>query len=157
MALTALVISTCVVATSTERVTVPLVITSAVAWAFVPLIQLGTGMWLVRGAAPGRRLTALESYFETHRPWSLFILAFHALMLAWPASRGFALLLAPTALVPIALTVRGLTRMCRETLDVSPGRARRMVMLHQLMTYLVVLAYAGWASAYVPRLVSLIR
>jgi hypothetical protein len=47
--------------------------------------------------------------------------------------------------------------MCRETLDVSPGRARRMVMLHQLMTYLVVLAYAGWASAYVPRLVSLIR
>ena len=157
MALTALVLGTSVVATSTERVTVPLVLTSAVAWAFVPLIQLGTGMWLVRGAATGRRLIALEAYFETHRAWSLFILAFHALMLAWPAARNFALLLAPTAVVPIALTVRGLTRMCRETLGVSPGRARRMVTLHQLMTYLVVAAYAGWASAYVPRLVGLIR
>ena len=157
MALTALVIGTSVVAASTERVTVPLVLTSAVAWAFVPLIQLGTGMWLVRGAVTGRRVGALEAYFGTHRPWSLFILAFHAVMLAWPASRGFALLLAPTAVVPIALTVRGLTRMCRETLGVSSGAARRMVMLHQLMTYFVVAAYAAWAGAYLPRLVGLIR
>lgn len=156
MALTALVISTSVVAASTERVTFPLVITSAVAWAFVPLIQLGTGMWLVRGAT-GRRRDALEAYFETHRPWSLFILAFHASMLAWPAARGFALLLAPTAVVPIALTVLGLTRMCRETLGVSPGPARRMVMQHQLMTYFAVAVYAAWASAYLPRLVGLVR
>ena len=157
MALTALVIGTSVVAASTERVTLPLVLTSAVAWAFVPVIQLGTGIWLVRGAQPGRRIGALEAYFDTHQPWSLFILAFHAVMLAWPASRGFALMLAPTAIVPIAITVRRLTRMCRETLGVSPRAARRMVILHQLMTYVVVAAYVGWASAYVPRLVSLIR
>ena len=157
MSLTALIISASVVAASTERVTVALVLTSAVAWAFVPLIQLGTGLWLVRGAGAGRRLGALEAYFDTHRPWSLFILVFHALMLAWPASRGFALILAPTTVVPIALTVRALTRMCRETLGLTPGAARRMVLLHQCMTYLVIAAYAGWAGAYVPRLVKFIR
>ncbi len=75
MALVALVIGTSVSAAATERVTLSLVLTSALAWSFVPLLQLGTGLWLVRSAGAGRRVAALERYFETHRPWSLFILA----------------------------------------------------------------------------------
>lgn len=157
MALVALAIGTSVAAVSTERVTASLVLNSALAWSFVPLIQLATGLWLVRQAPNRRRIQALEAYFETHRPWSLFILAFHGVMLAWPAARSFTLVLAPAALVPIALTGLALTRVCREVVGVSPLAARRMVLLHQLMTYLVVSAYAAWAAAYVPRLLGLAR
>ncbi|MBA3639487.1 MAG: hypothetical protein H0W53_09405 [Acidobacteria bacterium] len=157
MALVALVIGTSVAAASTERVTASLVLTSAIAWAFVPLIQLGTGLWLIRGAATGRRTHALEAYFDTHRPWSLFILAFHAAILVWPSSRGFALMFVPAAVVPIALTALALTRLCREVLGASAGAARRMVVMHQLMTCAVAGAYAAWASAYLPRLVGLVR
>lgn len=155
MALVALVIGAAVSAAATERVTLSLVLTSALAWAFVPVIQLGTGCWLVRSAAPGRRVRALERYFATHPPWSMFILGFHAVLLGWPPARGYALFLLPLIAIPIALTVRALTSLCREVLGMPAGRARRAVAIHQGMTYAVFLAYAAWASAYVPRVVGL--
>lgn len=157
MALIALVIGTSVAAASTERVTASLVLSCSASWAFVPLIQLSTGTWLLRGAVGGTRTRALEAYFDTHRPWSLFILAFHGLILAWPASRSFVLMLIPAAVLPIALTALALTRLCREVLGVSPAAARRMVLVHQFATYVVVAIYASWASAYLPRLVGLAR
>ena len=156
MALVALVIGTSVAAASTQRVTASLVLTSTLAWAFVPLFQLGTGLWLLRGGAEPRA-HALEAYFETHRPWSLFVLAFHALVVAWPPLRGFTLLLLPVALVPIILTGLALTRLCRKILGVSPAAARRRVLIHQVMTYVSVAGYAAWAGAYLPRLVGLIK
>ncbi len=156
MALVALVIGTSVTAAATERVALSLVVTSAPAWAFVPLLQLGTGLWLVRGVGRGRRVGALERYFDTHRPWSLFILAVHAVLLAWPASRASALMFFPLAAVPIGFTVLGLTAMCREALGMSSSASRRMVLTHQTVTYLMVAAYAAWASAYLPRLVGLL-
>jgi hypothetical protein len=155
MALVALVIGLAVSAAATERVTLSLVLTSALAWAFVPVIQLGTGCWLVRTAAPGRRVAALERYFATHRPWSMSILGFHALMLGWAPARGYALLLLPLIAIPIAMTVRSLTNLCREFLGMPAGQARRAVAVHQGMTYAVVAAYAAWASAYLPRIVGL--
>ena len=157
MALSALVIGTSVAAVSTERVTVSLVLTCALAWSFVPAIQLGTGLWLVRRERGERRMSALERYFETHRPWSLFILAVHGLLLAWPAARPLTLvILCIGAAIPITLTVFALTRLCREALGMSARSARRAVMVHQLMTLLVAAAYMAWASAYYPRLVGLV-
>jgi hypothetical protein len=156
MVLVAVVIGTAVAAAATERLTIDLAVASALAWAFVPVIQLVTGCWLVRGTVPGRRMTALERYFDTHRPWSLFILAFHGLLLAWPPARAYMLLLAPLAAIPIVLTALALTRMCRDVLGMAARDARRSVAIHQAMTYLVVLAYAAWASAYLPRLVGLL-
>lgn len=156
MALVALVIGTSVAAASTERITASLVLTSALAWAFVPALQLMTGLWLVRGAVVERRIRGLEAYFDTHLPWSLSILAVHAVLLVWPATRGSGLTLVALAVVPTALTVVALTRMCREVLGVSAAAARRMVLVHQLLTLLLALAYIGWASAYLPRLVGLV-
>lgn len=155
MALTALVIGTSVAAASTERVTASLVLTSSIAWAFVPLIQLATGLWFVRAASPGARGSALAAYFDTHRPWSLFILAFHAMILMWPASRGFTLMLAPAGVIPIGLTAVALVRLGKNVLGLSAGAARRNVAVHQAMTYVIVAAYAAWASAYLPRLMGL--
>lgn len=156
MALVALVIGTSVAAAATERVTISLVVTSTVAWAFVPVLQLLTGLWLVRAATPGRRLDALERYFATHWAWSLWILAVHAMFLVWPASRGSVLLLLPTAIVPAALTVRALGRLCRDGFGMPPGAARRAVAGHQALTWLLVAAYVAWASAYVPRVVGIL-
>ena len=156
MALIALVIGTAVSTAATERVTLGLVLTSALAWSFVPVLQLGTGLWLVRNAGPGRRMLALERYFDTHPAWSVFILGFHAVLLAWPPSRGYALLLAPLAIFPIVLTMFSLTRLCREVLGMTTGTATRAVLVHQAMTYVVVAVYAGWASAYLPRIIGLL-
>ena len=156
LALTALVIGTSVAVAATERVTVSLVLTSALAWAFVPLIQLLTGLWLVRGAQPERRVEALERYFDTHRPWSLWILGVHAMFLLWPPARGFVLIVIPSCLLPTALTVCALLRVCRGVLGMPASQARRSVMVHQGVTWLVILSYAVWASAYLPRLVGLV-
>ena len=155
MALLALIIGTSVSAAATERVTIVQVLTSAVAWAFVPVIQLATGLWLVRNAAAGRRVAALEHYFATHRPWSLFILSVHAVLLGWTPSRRFALLYLPLAAIPIAMTVIALTRICRDLLGMTAAGARRAVAIHQAITYLVVATYAAWASAYLPRIAGL--
>jgi hypothetical protein len=156
MVLVALVIGASVSAAATERVTLSLILTSTLAWSFVPLLQLATGLWLVRSAGAGRRVRALERYFETHRPWSLFVLAFHALLLGWPPSRGYAPFLAPLAIIPAGVTMLSLMRMCREVLGMTPRRATLAVMVHQAMTYLLVGLYAGWASAYFPRIVGVL-
>lgn len=156
MGLTALVIGTSVAVGATERVTIPLVLTTSLGWAFVPVIQLLTGLLLVRGAARGRRIDALERYFDTHRPWSFWILGVHALSLLVPASRGVPFVLVPLAILPAVLTVRALVRVCREGLGMSATAARRAVALHQAVTYAIVLAYAAWASAYLPRVVGLL-
>jgi len=156
MGLVALVIGTAVAAAATERVTIPLVLTSTLGWAFVPVIQLLTGLLLVRGVAPGRRVYALERYFDTHRPWSLWILGVHAVFLLVPASRGVALVITPLAILPAVLTVRALVKVCREVLGMPATAARRAVALHQAVTYVIVLAYAAWASAYLPRAAGLL-
>ena len=155
MALVALIIGTSVSAAATERVTIAQVLTSTVAWAFVPVIQLATGVWLVRHAGAGRRVGALERYFATHRPWSIFILSVHGVLLGWTPSRAYALFFLPLAAIPIAMTVTALNRICRDTLGMPPAGARRAVGIHQAMTYIVVAAYAAWASAYLPRIAGL--
>ena len=153
MALVALIIGTSVAAAATERLTLPLVLGSAMAWSFIPVIQALTGLWLVRGAAPGQHVRALERYFETHRPWSLWILAAHAMFLWWPALREMALLVVPTGVLPAVLTIRALRMVCRDVIGMPPPAARRAVATHQAITYVIIAAYACWASAYLPRLV----
>ena len=156
MSLVALVIGTSVVAAATERVTIPLVLMSTLAWGFVPVIQLLTGAVLVRGAAAGRRVHALERYFATHRAWSLWILGVHTLFLIVPASRDVALLFVPLAIPAAVLTMRELMGVCREVLGMPAAAARRAVAVHQTMTYLIVVAYVVWASAFLPRIAGLL-
>lgn len=151
----ALVIGTSVTAAATERVTLSLVLSGMIGWGFVPLAQLGTGLWLTRQAAAGRRQQALEQYFDTHVAWSLWILAVHALFVVWPVSRRFALLLLSTGLLPGVLTARALLNLCRRELGMSERASRRAVAVHQGSTCLAAAAYVAWASAYVPRVVGL--
>jgi hypothetical protein len=155
MALVALVIGTSVTVSATERVTLPLILAGTIGWSFVPFCQLLTGLLLTRGVGGGRTMI-LDRYFATHWPWSLWILAVHAVFLMAPVVRSVGLGLALTAPVPIIWTVRLLLGFCRSELGMDRRQSVRRVGLHQAATYLLVLGYIFFAVALWPRIVGLV-
>lgn len=156
MALTALVLGTATVVASTGRITPALVISGSLVWSFVPVLQLLTGLVLVRGAAVSRG-EALGRYFAAHTAWSLWMLAAaaFAVILSSPLSWLFPVLL--TAAVPMLLTARRLVRLCRADFQFAPGLARRRVIVHQAMTVGVILAYGEYAGGLVRRALDFLR
>jgi hypothetical protein len=151
MMLVALVIGTSMTVSATERVTLSLVVSGAIGWSFVPLLQLLTGVLLVR------RFDArlLDRYFATHWAWSLWILAAGAVFLLLPETRRSTTWIALTASVPILWTIRLLLAFCREELGLDTRQRRRRVAVHQTMTYLLVLGYVSLAVALWPRILGL--
>jgi hypothetical protein len=154
MALVALVIGTSVTVSATERVTLSLVLAGTIGWSFVPVLQLLTGLVLI-GDSSRDRPKALDRYFATHWPWSLWILTVHAVILTTPLFRSVGFTLAITAGIPLIWTVRLLLGFCRSELGMDLRQARRRVGLHQAATYLLVLAYISFAVALWPRVVGL--
>lgn len=155
MLLVAAIIGTSVTVTATEHVDVWLVIAGTAGWSFVPLLQLGTGLMLLRGSRPPRR-ASLGRYFDTHWPWSVWILATHAALLVIPQLRGYTLGLLVTAVVPILLTIRLLIAVCQEQLGIPRRAAIRRVAEHQVFTYALVLIYLQLAIALWPRVVGVL-
>jgi hypothetical protein len=152
----AAVVGTSVTVTATERVDAWLVLAGVLGWSFVPLVQLATGIVLVRGS--GVRLTsALESYFATGWPWALAILAAHAGLLMIPWVRGHAFWLASLGVPAAFMTIRLLLALCRGPLRMEPRQARRRVAEHQLLTLLIVVLYVQVATALWPRVVGVLR
>lgn len=154
MSLAALVIGTSVTVSATERLTLPLILAGWIGWSFVPVLQLLTGLLLVRGRN-GRRVTRLDGYFATQWPWALWIIALHAAFLIVPAARPMGTLLAVTAVAPIAMTIRLLLAFCRDRLAMDRAHAWRRVGLHQAATYLLIGAYVWLAVALWPRLLGI--
>lgn len=150
-----MIVGTSVTITATEHVDAWLVLAGTAGWSFVPLVQLGTGVLLLRGAR-GRLGPALERYFATQWPWSLWILTAHAGLLAIPWLRGYSFGLAATTVVPIWLTARLLVDLCQQELGMSRREARRRVAGHQALTYAIVLVYVQLAIALWPRIVGLL-
>lgn len=156
MTLVALVIGTSLTASATERVTVSLVLAGAIGWSFVPVLQLLTGLFLIRGSAPAHRLRLLDRYFATGWPWALWILAVHATFLLWPASRRAGhFVLAAVAVIPILWTVKLLVTYCQQELQLDPHRARIRVVQHQAVTYGLFFVYVFFAVSLWPRVVGL--
>jgi hypothetical protein len=156
MILVALIIGTCLTASATERVTMSLVLAGAIGWSFVPVLQLLTGLLLIRGAGGDSRLRLLDRYFATGWPWSLWILAVHAMFLLWPSSRRLGqATLAAAALIPILWTIKLLVTYCQQELQLEPHRARIRVGQHQAVTYGLFFAYVFFAVSLWPRVVGL--
>jgi polyferredoxin len=155
MLLIALIVGTSFAVAATERVTVGLVLAGVVGWSFVPGLQLLTALLLV-GATRRDRLAALERYFDTHWPWSLWILGASTVLLMVPATRTFGVWVAMTAAVPLIWTVGLLIGYCRDVLQMPAAQARRRVALHQIVTYAIMLAYLNAAVALWPRIVGLL-
>lgn len=156
MSLIALVIGTSVTVSATERVTASLVVFGIAGWSFVPLLQLLTGLLLVRGSALPR-MELLIRYFQLHRPWSLWILAVHAVLLLIPIARHFQQWVVMTLLLPMLWTMGLLLRFCRDELQLEGWRAVRRVALHQSVTYAAVFVYVFVAVALWPRILGLFR
>jgi hypothetical protein len=145
MVLVSLVIGTATAVAATERVTASIVVSGALGWSFVPVLQLLTGLILIHGGR-GARWRTLERYFELHWPWSLWILAYHAALLLLP-TRTLGTWLALTGVVPMLVTARLLLRFTQEHVTEDRRAAIRRVVLHQAVTYSVFLAYAAVAVA----------
>lgn len=156
MALVAVIIGTSVTVSATERVTLALVLAGSIGWSFVPLLQLLTGLLLIRGTARSRRLDLLDRYFATGWSWNLWILAIHVTLLLWPASRRLGILvIGIAAIVPIVWTLKSLFDYCRRDLGLDPRGARARVFQHQAVTYALVVAYVIFAVSLWPRVVGL--
>lgn len=149
MILVALVIGTSVTVSATERVTLSLVVAGAIGWSFVPVLQLLTGVMLVRGFD----VQLLDRYFAMGWPWSLWIVATHAALLLSSGGRGLGMWITLTATVPILWTIWLLLAFCREDLGLDLRQCRRRVAAHQAITYALVLAYVWLAVALWPRIV----
>jgi hypothetical protein len=139
---------------ATERVTASRVVSGARGWSVVPLLQLLTGLILIRGARE-ERLRQLERYFALHWPWSLWILADHAALLLLP-TRALGTWLALTGIVPMAVTARLLLQFTRTHVTRDHRAAIRRVVLHQALTYSIFLAYAAVAVALWTRVLKVI-
>ena len=151
MLLIAIVVGAATAAGATGRITWSLLVSGTLVWSFVPVVQLLTGLLLVRGAKIGRR-RALESYFSTHRAWSLWLLAVAATLLLLPNPTVSILYVAATFLIPAIVNVRLLLACCRRDLGFSPPVARRRVLIHQLVTAMVLLAYGAYGIALIDRM-----
>jgi hypothetical protein len=156
MALIAIVIGTSVTISATERVNAAQVFGGAVGWSFVPLLQLLTGLLLVRGARGGR-IELLARYFRLHQPWCLWILIAHAILLMVPIARSYQQWMMLTLIVPMMWTFWFLLRFCREELRLDGRSALRRVLLHQSATYAIAFAYVFAAVALWPRILGLFR
>lgn len=152
MALIAAIVGTSVTVTATEHVDIWLVVAGVAGWSFVPVLQLVTGVILVRGSRVPVA-TALEHYFATHWPWSLTILTAHAALLVVPWFRGHAFWLVGLAVFPVLATIRLLLAVCRGPLRMDPRQARRRVVEHQLLTLFLIVLYVQLATALWPRIV----
>lgn len=156
MALVAVVVGTSVTVSATERVTLSLVLAGTIGWSFVPLLQLLTGLTLIRGRARDSRVDLLDRYFALGWPWSVWIIGIHATLLMWPATRRFGLLpVAATALIPILWTLRLLLEFSRRELAFDTRQARIRVGQHQALSYVLFLTYVFFAVSLWPRVVGL--
>ena len=151
MLLVAIVVGAATAAGATGRITWSLLVSGTLVWSFVPIVQLLTGLLMVRGTNVSRR-RALDSYFSAHRPWSLWLLGVAAVLLVAPNPGVSVLYVAATFVVPAVVNIRLLLACCRRDLGFSPSVARSRVLVHQLVTALVLAVYGAYAIAFIARM-----
>jgi hypothetical protein len=152
MVLVAIIVGTATSVAATGRITVLLLLSGAVCWSVVPLVQLCTGVMLVRGSGLSTGW-ALERYFQTHAPWSLWLLGVAGMLVLLPNPVMWIVPLATTFVFPLALTVRKLYALCRGELGFSAAVAWRRTLFHQAVTVLCLVAYGEYAGRFFPRLI----
>ncbi|MEO5895708.1 MAG: hypothetical protein ABIS06_08400 [Vicinamibacterales bacterium] len=155
MTLVALVFATTMSVAATGRLTGTLLFSNFVCFSFVPLLQLATGLLMLRGSRLERG-AALDGYFATHRAWSLWALLMAGIVLILPNPGGATYTLALTAVVPAAMTIRSLLRFSRNCLGDSSRAAWWRVARHQAATVVILLVYLDLSVALWPRVVAVL-
>jgi hypothetical protein len=136
---------------ATGRVTPSLLLSMTICWSFVVVLQVAVALSLI--ARPAQRTVglprALDLFFASHAPWSLWMLA----AAAWapsPIGRPMWPVLA-AALVPIALTPLMIAAFFREVLEMDPRHAVARTAAHQAITWTLFLLLFGTAVQIWPR------
>ena len=156
-ALAAVVIGAAIALGATGHVTPRLLLSTTLCWAFAVVLQIAIAVALIAG--PSRRTVglsrALDLFFASHAPWSLWLLAAAAYS---PSALGRPLTpLLLSAVVPLALTVRMIAAYFREVLELDPRHARVRTILQQAATWGVPLVLYGTAVGFWPRFLETIR
>jgi len=156
-ALAAVVIGAAIALGATGHVTPRLLLSTTLCWALVVVLQVAIAVAVIAG--PSRRTVglsrALDLFFASHAPWSLWLLA----AAAWspsPLGRPLTPVLV-SAVVPLGLTVRMLAAYFREVLELDPRHARLRTIAQQAATWGIPLALFGTAVAFWPRLLEMFR
>lgn len=144
---------------TSERFTLRLILGGAVAWAFVPALQVASIAVIVRllgrGAVPLSR--AVDLYFVGQCPWLLWLLAWTALATALPVPQSYALTgtwglpLSLAAAVSWSATVRA--AFFREVLALRGRRVLGALLLHTSLTWGAVILFFLLSDQLWPRIV----
>jgi hypothetical protein len=150
--LAAVVIGVSMSIAATRHVTPALAFNTTLAWAFVVVLQIAIALLVI--AVPSRRTVgvsrALDLFFASHAPWSLWLLAVAAL----PAPLGRPVMpLLAIAVVPLVLTNRAIAAFFREVLQFGSRRAALHTAAHQAITWGTFVVLYGYAVALQPRVV----
>jgi hypothetical protein len=150
------VIGSSVAILATRHATPALVASTMLCWSPVLLAQIAIALAVIAG--PARRTVgiwrALDLFFASHAPWSLWLLA----LVAWAPTSGdrSQLPIFLSAVFPILLTPRILAAYFREVLRLEPRAARMRTAVHQGATWTLLLVALGAAVAATPRIVELL-
>jgi len=151
-ALAAVVMGAAIALGATGHVTPRLLLSTTLCWAFVVVLQIAIAVALIVG--PSRRTVglsrALDLFFASHAPWSLWLLAVAAL----PAPLGRPVMpLLLLAVVPLMMTNRAIAAFFREVLQYGSRRAAVHTAIHQALTWGAFVVLYGAAVALQPRIV----
>lgn len=145
-------IGVCAAWSATGRVTVGLVASLSVSWAFVPLLHVSTAALLV-ASAPARRVSASRAVsllLMGHVPWSTWLLVASTMT----ATGGYALYREALllAIVPMVLTLRIVHAFVVEVLQAEGRGAIWRTLAHQAVTWAFAAIYIDRAVRLLPRL-----
>jgi hypothetical protein len=151
----ALVIGTAVPIMAVQRISLGLLVSSAVSFSFVVVIQMAVGAAIITTAG-SRRVSlpwALDLWFAGHVPYSLWLLAVAAAFATMPAASLDLLIV--LAIVPAIWTAVIVAAFCRRVLGTSRDGARWRAAVHFLAIWaigleLVALSAGGWFQVYGP-------
>jgi hypothetical protein len=138
---------------TTGRADLQVVLSGAICWGFVVAIQIIAALLLVR-SNPNARLHAyrsLELWFLAHGPWSLWTLAAAAVAFSIPAIVSLEVMLL-SAVAPTLWTMALVFAYCRQVLDVSVARALRLTVVHQGVTWALIIGYLAVTTQIWPRI-----
>jgi hypothetical protein len=143
------VIATAVPVMALKRVTIDLLVFSALSFAFVVLIQLLVGAAIIVSAR-SRRVSvprAVDLWFAGHVPYSLWLLAASASFSVLPYVSLDALI--ALAALPAAWTAVIVAAFCRQVLGTGTAEARWRAMVHFVVIWaiafeVVALSAGGW-------------
>ena len=151
--LVGVVLGACVALTATREAPAVLLVSTTLSWSIVVAAQVLIALALIGG--PARATVGVAPargrFFAGHAPWSRWMLA----LVAWapvPGGRPLTPVLV-AALLPLGLTVRIIAAHFQHVLALDRGTALRRTILHQALTWGLLLGIYGVAVALYPRVV----